>query len=82
MMLTRLVVNGLKTGLSNQKLLLSHIKSYPSRISIPCKFLSTEVDEHTYLYLTNETLESINDRFTELIEDHEKLSGIVFYLVS
>ena len=35
----------------------------------------TAVDENTYLKLTNETLESISDRFSELIEDHDQLGG-------
>ena len=33
------------------------------------------IDSNQYLKLTNETLESINDRFSELIEDYESLSG-------
>eukprot|EP00092_Neocalanus_flemingeri_P099651 GFUD01127157.1.p1 GENE.GFUD01127157.1~~GFUD01127157.1.p1 ORF type:complete len:168 (-),score=31.90 GFUD01127157.1:299-802(-) len=72
---SRLISSGLKLGLSNQKLLLSPVKFCPSGISLAFKFCSTKVDEHTYLYLTNETLESINDKFSEIIEDHEKLSG-------
>ena len=37
---------------------------------------SSEVDLNTYLRLSGETLESLNDRFSELIEDHEhRLSG-------
>ena len=32
---------------------------------------SSEVDLNTYLRLSSETLESLNDRFSELIEDHE-----------
>ena len=30
---------------------------------------------NTYLKMTNETLESINDRFSELIEDYQALEG-------
>jgi len=69
----RLILNGVK--LSSQKLLLNKVKACPSRISLPFKLFSTEVDDNTFLYLTNETLEGINDRFSEIIEDHEKLSG-------
>ena len=32
---------------------------------------SSEVDLNTYLRLSGETLESLNDRFSELIEDYE-----------
>ena len=34
-------------------------------------YCSSEVDLNTYLRLSSETLESLNDRFSELIEDHE-----------
>ena len=44
---------------------------------VQVKFFSvpTNIDTATYLYLTNETLESLNDKFGELIEDHDKFSG-------
>ena len=35
----------------------------------------SDLDPNTYLRLSNETLESINDRFSELIEDHDSLAG-------
>ena len=35
-------------------------------------YCSSEVDLNTYLRLSSETLESLNDRFSELIEDHEE----------
>lgn len=41
----------------------------------PFKAFCTDIDENSYLKLTNETLESISDRFSELIEDHEQLGG-------
>ena len=39
-------------------------------------YCSSEVDLNTYLRLSSETLESLNDRFSEMIEDHEdRLAG-------
>ena len=53
----------------------SYIKSSQMRLlGLPRRYC-TEVEENTYLRLTNETLESISDKFNELIEDHEKLAG-------
>ena len=53
----------------------SYIKSSQVRLlGLPRRYC-TEVEENTYLRLTNETLESISDKFNELIEDHEKLAG-------
>ena len=34
-----------------------------------------EIDPNKYQKLSNETLESLNDRFSELIEDHDSLMG-------
>ena len=57
------------------RLVISHIKPSQMRLlGLPRRY-STEVDENSYLRLTNETLESISDKFNELIEDHEKLAG-------
>ena len=55
--------------------LLSYIK--PSQIGQLSfsKTFCTDIDENSYLKLTNETLESISDRFSELIEDHDQLGG-------
>ena len=40
------------------------------------QFYCCEVDLKNYMKLSNETLESLNDRFSELIEDHEdRLTG-------
>jgi len=36
---------------------------------------SVEVDSTTYLRLVNETLESLSDRFNDVIEDHELFCG-------
>ena len=53
----------------------SYIKSSQMRLlGLPRRYC-TEVEENTYLRLTNETLESISDKFNELIEDHEMLAG-------
>ena len=38
-------------------------------------YCSSMIDTNAYLKMTNETLESINDRFSELIEDYESLAG-------
>ena len=38
-------------------------------------YCSGVIDSNNYLKMTNETLESINDRFSELIEDYESLAG-------
>lgn len=76
MWISRIITNSfIKASSSSQKLLISQIKNSQIRISVPCKLFSTPVDDHTYLYLTNETLEGLNDRFSEIIEDHEKLCG-------
>ena len=37
-------------------------------------YCSGVIDSNNYLKMTNETLESINDRFSELIEDYESLA--------
>ena len=66
-----------------QKMILSRLVRHsltslkPSQLRLPSlpKRYCTEVDENSYLRLTNETLESISDKFNELIEDHEKLAG-------
>ena len=55
--------------------LTSYIKPSQMRLPSLSKRFCTEVDENSYLKLTNETLESISDKFNELIEDHEKLAG-------
>ncbi len=39
------------------------------------RFYCSEIDLNNYLKLSNETLESLNDRFSELIEDHDSLMG-------
>ena len=39
------------------------------------RLFCSEVDPNTYLRLSSETLESLNDRFSELIEDHDSLMG-------
>ena len=55
--------------------LSSYIKPSQMRLlGLPRRYC-TGVDENTYLKLTNETLESISDKFNELLEDHEKLAG-------
>ena len=50
----------------------------PNLVKTPLKtmitrslYCSSEIDLNTYLRLSSETLESLNDRFSELIEDHE-----------
>ena len=48
-----------------------HLKCFTQR-RLLC---SGEIDMNTYLKMTNETLESINDRFSELIEDYQSLEG-------
>ena len=57
------------------RLVTSHIKPSQMRLLGLARRYCTEVDENSYLRLTNETLESISDKFNELIEDHEKLAG-------
>jgi len=75
-MLSRILTTSLKARLPSHNILLSQVKNSCIRISVPCKQFCTPVmDDHTYLYLASETLESLNDRFSEIIEDHEKLSG-------
>jgi len=49
---------------------IKFIEKYSLRL-----YCSSTVDSNAYLKLTNETLESINDRFSELIEDYETLDG-------
>ena len=49
---------------------IKFIEKYSLRL-----YCSSTVDSNAYLKLTNETLESINDRFSELIEDYEALDG-------
>ena len=49
---------------------IKFIEKYSLRL-----YCSSAVDSNAYLKLTNETLESINDRFSELIEDYETLDG-------
>ena len=39
------------------------------------RFYCCEIDPNKYQKLSNETLESLNDRFSELIEDHDSLVG-------
>ena len=39
------------------------------------RFYCCEIDPNKYQKLSNETLESLNDRFSELIEDHDSLMG-------
>jgi len=74
-MFSRIIATSFKPKLSSQKILLNHFTAWPSRIAPSKKFSTQTVDEQTYLYLSNETLESLNDRFDEIIEDNEKLSG-------
>jgi len=76
-MFSRIIATGLKPKLSNQKILLNQITGWPwpSKIVPIKKFCTQTVDEPTYLYLSSETLESLNDRFDEIIDDNEKLSG-------
>ena len=74
-MLFRIMATGLRSKLPSQNILLNQFKACPTRISPSKKFCTQTVDEQTYLYLSNETLESLNDRFDEIIEDNEILSG-------
>ena len=53
----------------------SFIKPSQMRLLALPRSYCTEVDENSYLKLTSETLESISDKFNELIEDHTVLAG-------
>ena len=51
----------------------SSLVKTPLRSLFNCgkRLYCSETDLNNYLKLSNETLESLNDRFSELIEDHE-----------
>lgn len=49
--------------------------SLRSLYNIGKRFYCCEIDPNKYQKLSNETLESLNDRFSELIEDHDSLVG-------
>ena len=56
-------------------MLLSRLGRNLSQSVLRRCYCSNEVDMNTYLRLTSETLESINDRFSELFEDYQSLAG-------
>ena len=79
----RIIATGLRSKLPRQNILLNQFTASPIRITPSKKFCTQTVDEQTYLYLSNETLESLNDRFDEIIEDNEILSGeIPCYIIN
>ena len=59
-------------------IVINLVKTPVKTLMINCgrRLYCSEVDLNTYLRLSSETLESLNDRFSELIEDHEdRLTG-------
>ena len=54
---------------------LSNLFRASLRYTCGKQFYCCEVDLKNYMKLSNETLESLNDRFSELIEDHDSLMG-------
>ena len=52
-------------------MIVTNLVKTPLKTIIKRLYCSSEIDLNTYLRLSSETLESLNDRFSELIEDHE-----------